>query len=143
MTVYVSEDARHIDSCQYVRQTERVTDLAIVATSTWAVLCCAPLMRAPLSVRDATELARRVKAIADPTRLRLLSLIAAADREVCMCDLIAPVGLSQPTVSHHLKILVEGGLVSRDKRGVWVYYSLVPAALDSLSAVLSTEAAKR
>jgi ArsR family transcriptional regulator len=60
-----------------------------------------------------------------------------------MCDLIAPVGLSQPTVSHHLKILVEGGLVSRDKRGVWVYYSLVPAALDSLSAVLSTEAAKR
>ena len=100
-------------------------------------------MRAPLSARDATELARRVKAIADPTRLRLLSLIAAADREVCMCDLIAPVGLSQPTVSHHLKILVEGGLVSRDKRGVWVYYSLVPGALDLLSAVLSTGAAKR
>lgn len=106
-------------------------------------MCCAPLVREPLSAEDASELARRVKAIADPTRLRLLSLIAANGGEVCMCDLIAPVELSQPTVSHHLKTLVEGGLLNRDKRGVWAYYSLVPGALDSLAAVLSTESVTR
>jgi len=124
-----------------VRQTEFVANLPIVSSSSMSAMCCAPLVREPLSAAAATELARRVKAIADPTRLRLLSLIAASDSAVCMCDLIAPVGLSQPTVSHHLKILVEGGLLDRDKRGVWAYYSLVPGALDSLSAVLSTQSA--
>jgi len=115
-----------------------MTSLPIIETASSAGMCCAPLVREALSAKDADELARRVKAIADPTRLRLLSLIAAQDGAVCMCDLIEPVGLRQPTVSHHLKILVEGGLLNRDKRGVWAYYSLVPGALDSLSAVLST-----
>lgn len=117
-----------------------MTSLPIIESTTTSTLCCAPLVRELLSQESANELARRVKAIADPSRLRLLSLIAARDGEVCMCDLIEPVGLSQPTVSHHLKVLVDGGLLNRDKRGVWAYYSLVPGALDSLSAVLSTTA---
>lgn len=116
-----------------------VNALPMLEPDTAPAMCCPPLVREPLSAQGATELARRVKAIADPTRLRLLSLIAANEGAVCMCDLIEPVGLSQPTVSHHLKILVEGGLLNRDKRGVWAYYSLVPGALDSLAAVLRTE----
>lgn len=143
MNVYVFriDHAPDIDRCQYVSQTGSVKVLPIVQFDPMSAMCCAPLVREPLSAAAATELARRVKAIADPTRLRLLSLVAASDGAVCMCDLIEPVGLSQPTVSHHLKILVEGGLLDRDKRGVWAYYSLVPGALDSLSAVLSTQPA--
>lgn len=99
--------------------------------------CCAPLVREPLDAAVAVELARRLKAIADPARLRLLSLVAAHDGgEACVCDLIEPLGLSQPTVSHHLKVLVEAGLLSRDKRGVWAYYALVPGALDTLSGII-------
>ncbi len=92
-----------------------------------------------LTAEQADALARTLKAIADPARLRLLSLVAAhAGGEACVCDLTDPVGLSQPTVSHHLKVLVEAGLLSRDKRGVWAYYALVPGALDALAAVLAT-----
>jgi ArsR family transcriptional regulator len=80
-----------------------------------------------------------LKAIADPARLRLLSMVAAHEGgEACVCDLTEPLGLSQPTVSHHLKVLVEGGLLTRDKRGVWAYYALVPGALDALAGVLTT-----
>ena len=83
-----------------------------------------------------------LKALADPTRLRLVSLVAARDGgEACVCDLTEPLGLTQPTISHHLKILVEAGIFTRDKRGVWAYYSLVPAALSALSAVLQPAAA--
>lgn len=104
-------------------------------------LCCAPLARAPLSAEDAVTLARTVKAIADPARLRLLSLVAASDGgEACVCDLVEPLALSQPTVSHHLKVLVDAGLLDREKRGVWAYYSLVPAALDALAVVIGTPA---
>ena len=99
--------------------------------------CRAPLLREALSAADARELARTVKALADPTRLRLVSLVAAHGGEACVCDLTAPVGLSQPTVSHHLKVLVDAGLMTRDKRGVWAYYALVPGALDALARVLS------
>lgn len=100
--------------------------------------CCAPLTREPLSADAAVELARTLKAIADPARLRLLSMVAVHDGgEACVCDLTEPLGLSQPTVSHHLKVLVEAGLLHRDKRGVWAYYALVPGALDSLGAVLT------
>lgn len=100
---------------------------------------CAPLVSEPLGPEDAEELARIIKAIADPTRLRLLSLVAAHEGgEACVCDLTDPIGLSQPTISHHLKILVDAGLLSRDKRGVWAYYALVPGALDALAGVLST-----
>ncbi len=102
-------------------------------------VCCAPLLREPITPSQAGDLARLLKALADPTRLRLVSMVAAREGgEACVCDLTAPLGLTQPTISHHLKILVEAGIFTRDKRGVWAYYALVPSALDALSAVLST-----
>ena len=105
------------------------------------VTCCAPLTRGPLSAAAAMELARTLKAIADPARLRLLSMVAAHDGgEACVCDLTEPLGLSQPTVSHHLRVLVDAGLLTREKRGVWAYFTLVPGALDSLAAMLSSPA---
>lgn len=100
--------------------------------------CCAPLTRAPLDAATAAALARTLKAVADPARLRLLSLVAAHEGgEACVCDLTAPLGLSQPTVSHHLKVLVDAGLLTRDKRGVWAYFAIVPDALNALAAVLA------
>ncbi|KQM84601.1 ArsR family transcriptional regulator [Agromyces sp. Leaf222] len=99
--------------------------------------CCAPLVREPLGADEAEQLARSIKALADPTRLRLLSIVAASEgREACVCDLTAPVGLSQPTVSHHLKILTEAGFLTRSKRGTWAYFSLVPESLDRVARVL-------
>ncbi|WP_106816864.1 ArsR/SmtB family transcription factor [Microbacterium timonense] len=96
--------------------------------------CCTPLVRDTLSMQDAEQLAHTMKALADPTRLRLLSIVAASEgREACVCDLIEPVGLSQPTVSHHLKVLTEAGFLTRSKRGTWAYYALVPGALDRVS----------
>jgi ArsR family transcriptional regulator len=103
------------------------------------VACCAPSLREPLSAGAAADLAHTLKALADPARLRLLSMVAAHDGgEACVCDLTESLGLTQPTVSHHLKVLVDAGLLTRDKRGVWAYYALVPGALDSLAAVLSS-----
>lgn len=100
--------------------------------------CCTPLLREPLTASQAADLAHKLKALADPTRLRLVSMVAAHEGgEACVCDLTGPLGLTQPTISHHLKILVEAGIFARDKRGVWAYYSLVPSALDALSTVLS------
>ncbi len=105
------------------------------------VACCPPLVGEPLTSETATELAHTLKAVADPTRLRLLSLVSAhADGEACVCDLTEPVGLTQPTVSHHLKILVDAGLLTREKRGVWSYYRVVPETLDRLSQLLATPA---
>lgn len=99
--------------------------------------CCTPLVREPLTAADAEQLAHTMKALADPTRLRLLSIVAAsADAEACVCDLIEPVGLSQPTVSHHLKVLADAGFLTRSKRGTWAYYALVPGALDRISQLL-------
>jgi len=107
-----------------------------------AEACCAPLLREPLTAGQAADLARLLKALADPTRLRLVSMVAAHDGgEACVCDLTEPLGLTQPTISHHLKILVEAGIFTRDKRGVWAYYALVPSALTALSAVLQPGAA--
>lgn len=105
------------------------------------VACCAPLVREPLSAEDALGLAKVLKAIADPARLRVLSLVAAhQDGDACVCDLTEPLALSQPTVSHHLKVLVDAGLLSREKRGVWAHYRLVPGALDDVARVLMTTA---
>lgn len=102
-------------------------------------LCCAPIVHEAMSVESATTLASKFKAIGDPTRLRLLSLVAAHDgAEACVCDLTEPVALSQPTVSHHLKVLVEAGLLTRSKRGTWSFYALVPGALDDLADLLRT-----
>ena len=101
--------------------------------------CCRPLLREPITASQATNLARLLKALADPTRLRLVSMVAAHEGgEACVCELTEPLGLTQPTISHHLKILVDAGVFTRDKRGVWAYYALVPSALDALSAVLHT-----
>lgn len=97
--------------------------------------CCetAPPSPAPLEPEDAVELAARVKALADPNRLTLLSVIAATPGgEACVCDLTEPVGLGQPTVSHHLKILADAGLLTRQKRGTWTYFATVPQALSTL-----------
>jgi ArsR family transcriptional regulator len=91
-----------------------------------------------MPVADAERLAVVLRALADPVRLRLLSLIRAADEgEACVCDLTDALGLSQPTVSHHLKTLVNAGLLARDKRGVWAWYRLVPETLDAVGALLS------
>ncbi len=96
--------------------------------------CCSAVTGTPISAAEAERLAGLLKAVAEPTRLRLLSLVAAHEgQEACVCDLTEPVGLSQPTVSHHLKVLVDAGLLTRDKRGVWAYYRLVPQRLDQLA----------
>jgi ArsR family transcriptional regulator len=101
--------------------------------------CCPPLASAPLSEADAEVLAERLKALADPARLRLMSLVLASEAgEGCICELTDPLGLSQPTVSHHMKVLVGAGLLQREKRGRWAYFRAVPGALDALAAVLTT-----
>ncbi len=100
------------------------------------IACCAPVRTDALDEDQADLLARSFAALSDPIRLRLLSFIASAGQEVCACDLVEPSGRSQPTVSHHMKILLDAGLVTRDKRGLWVWYRVVPGRLDSLRAVL-------
>lgn len=101
------------------------------------VSCCAPVTQGVLSVEDAERLARSFKALSDPSRVRLLSLIAAQSQgEACVCDLTEFVGLSQPTVSHHMKQLVEAGLVVREQRGKWAYYRVDDAMLSALSNAL-------
>jgi ArsR family transcriptional regulator len=98
--------------------------------------CCTPFARAPLSAEDADKLVTVLKAIAVPTRLRLLSMIYARNGgEACVCELTEPLGLTQPTISHHLRVLVDAGLITRDKRGVWAYYRAVPETLAALAAV--------
>lgn len=101
--------------------------------------CCPPLFGEALNMEDATDLASSLKALSDPSRLRLLHLIAAAG-SVCGCDLTEPTGLSQPTVSHHLKVLAEAGLVTREQRGKWAHYQLVPERLEELTSALSLSA---
>ncbi len=100
--------------------------------------CCAPVVGELIGPAEAESLASTLKALADPARLRLISLVAAHDgSEACVCDLTGPVGLSQPTVSHHLKILVDAGILAREQRGRWAYYRLVPETLDALSTVIA------
>jgi ArsR family transcriptional regulator, arsenate/arsenite/antimonite-responsive transcriptional repressor len=110
-----------------------LTDVTAVAA------CCSPVTREPVTADEADRLSGIFKAVADPSRLRLLSIIASHDGgEACVCDLTEPLELSQPTVSHHLKVLAEAGLVTRDKRGKWAYFAVVPDALDALGKVLTT-----
>lgn len=97
---------------------------------------CAPIRAEPIDVVAAEELARWFGVLSDPTRLRLLSLLAAAEEACAACDLVEPLGVSQPTVSHHLKVLRENGFVNMRRDGRWVYYSLVPGRLDVLSKSL-------
>lgn len=101
--------------------------------------CCAPLTRETLTAGQADELSRSLKALADPTRLRLISIVAASvGQEACACDLTVPVGLSQPTVSHHLRVLTDAGFLTRTQRGTWAYFGLVPGALDSVARLLTS-----
>lgn len=100
--------------------------------------CCSSLVKEPMGAEDAERMAATLKALADPTRLRLLSIVASsADQEACVCDLTEPVGLSQPTVSHHLKVLTEAGFLTRSKRGTWAYYRLRPEALAGVAGLLA------
>ena len=99
-------------------------------------LCCGP-ETLPLAPEERSELASRFKALSDPTRVALVNRLAAVD-ECCVCDLTAAFELSQPTISHHLRVLREAGLVEASRRGTWAYYRLVPEAIDSLRAALGS-----
>jgi ArsR family transcriptional regulator len=100
-------------------------------------MCCSPLSARPLTMEQAEHVAPLLKALADPVRLRLMSLVASREGgEACVCDLNDAFDLSQPTISHHMKVLHEAGLVDRDKRGVWVYYRARPQALAALGALI-------
>lgn len=113
-----------------------MTSLPLLEADTQTT-CCPPSAPA-LGAEEAQRRSVVFKALADPNRLRLLSIVKAADGgESCVCDLTEPLDLGQPTVSHHLKILVEAGLLHREKRGTWAYYSLVPGALDDVAGILA------
>ncbi len=101
--------------------------------------CCPQVVGPTLDAAEAEQLAALMKVVADPARLRLLNILAAAD-EVCVCDLTDPLDLSQPTVSHHLKILHEAGFTTRERRGKWVYHRLVPERLEELAGALAVQA---
>jgi len=122
--------AHCIDVCQYwlmsIKQSAR---------------CCVPVLRARLRRDDAEALAVAFKAIADPGRLRLLSFIASQPgAEACVCNLVEPLGLAQPTVSHHLKVLTAAGLLARERRGTWMFYRLVPERVEALRQALALPA---
>ena len=103
-------------------------------------LCCPSLLDAPLDAGQAAELARGFAALGDPARIQILSILAAAPAgEVCVCDFVEPLGKSQPTVSHHLKILGDAGLVEGDRRGKWVWYRIIPERLAALRASIGAQ----
>src|SRR5690349_9059693 len=131
--MYCSRLARLIGICQYRRVSKSLIELTPVET----VACCSPLTQVPLSSAQADRIAPLLKALAEPVRLRLLSLVAShQDGEACVCDLNDAFDLSQPTISHHLKVLHDSGLLDRSKRGVWVYYRVNTQALADLGALL-------
>src|SRR5215208_1852584 len=108
-----------------------------------ASACCAPLGAAGLSDDQAQQTARVFKALADPHRVKIVNRLATSPEPVCVCEFTEPLGLSQPTVSHHLKKLMEAGLLDREQRGTWAYYSLQPDALGGLAAALDLQGAAR
>lgn len=110
-------------------------DVTTTSRAAPGVTACCSVLAAPLAEDDALELARAFAALADPVRLRVLSLIASGG-EVCSCDIQAPLGKSQPTISHHTKTLAEAGLIVSEKRGRWVWWRVVPERLDALQAAL-------
>jgi len=136
----------YIDVCQSLdwemKEEEMGSMPTQLATPETEAPCCVPSQgEESLLATEAEALALRFKALSDPNRLRILSIVSSSpEAETCVCDLSEPLNLGQPTVSHHLKIMVEAGLLNREKRGVWAYYSLVPGALDSLAATLTPKA---
>jgi ArsR family transcriptional regulator len=122
------DDDGIIDVCQY----------PFVHTIATITVSCPPLLQEPLEAEDAERIASALKAIADPARLRLLSLIQAQpDHEACVCHLTEPLGLSQPTVSHHLKVLLQAGLVEREQRGSWAFFRVREEPLAALRDLLA------
>jgi len=140
MTVYVcstAELATDIGIRQYRCMSKSLTVLAPAETAA----CCPPLSAEPLSAEQAAQVAPLLKALAEPVRLRLMSLVAShPGGEACVCDLNDAFDLSQPTISHHLRVLHEAGLLDREKRGVWVYYRARTEALASLGALIGDPA---
>lgn len=113
--------------------------MTLLLTPAETAACCSPLATEPLTMEQAEQVAPLLKALADPVRLRLMSLIASRDGgEACVCDLTDAFDLSQPTISHHLKVLHEAGLADREKRGVWVYYRARADALASLGVLIGS-----
>ena len=130
----IPEFAIDIDICQYRWVSNSLTVLSPAETAS----CSAPLTAEPLTMEQAAQVAPLLKALADPVRLRLMSLVAShPGGEACVCDLNDAFDLSQPTISHHLKVLHEAGLLDRDKRGVWVYYRARTEALTALSQLIA------
>jgi len=124
-----------IDNCQYRCMPKSLVVLAPADS----MACCPPLSAQPLSQEQAEQVAPLLKALPAPVRLRLMSLVAShPGGEACVCDLNEAFDLSQPTISHHLKVLHEAGLLDRDKRGVWVYYRVRPEALASLGTLIGS-----
>ncbi|MCZ0206449.1 metalloregulator ArsR/SmtB family transcription factor [Streptomyces sp. UMAF16] len=116
-------------------------ELVVVEATGEGDACCPGLLTAPLDEEQAVDLARVFKALGDPVRLRLLSMIASkAGGEVCVCDLTPAFDLSQPTISHHLKLLRQAGLIDCERRGTWVYYWLLPETTDRLAGLLTRPA---
>jgi ArsR family transcriptional regulator, arsenate/arsenite/antimonite-responsive transcriptional repressor len=114
------------------------TTLPLLTDAADGVACCPPLSAAPLAAEGAAPLARAFAALGDPVRLRLMSLLMTADGgQVCACALVEPVGKSQPTVSHHLKVLRDAGLVGATRRGTYIWYAVVPEQVAALRAVLA------
>jgi ArsR family transcriptional regulator len=105
------------------------------------VACCGPLAAPALTDDEAAATADVFKALADPARVRIVNMLATSGEPVCVCHLIAPLGLSQPTVSHHLKRLTDAGLLDREQRGRWAYFSLRPQAVETLAAVVDLKGA--
>jgi ArsR family transcriptional regulator len=138
MTVYLwlcDELVTDIGLCQYRCMSKSL----MVLSPADPAACCPPLSREPLSRAQADLIAPLLKALADPVRLRLMSLVAShPGGEACVCDLADAFDLSQPTISHHLKVLHDSGLLDRDKRGVWVYYRARTDALASLGALIGS-----
>jgi ArsR family transcriptional regulator len=107
------------------------------------IACCRPLAAPSLSAEDAEVTAQLFKALGDPARVRIVNLLATSDEAVCVCELTGPLGLTQPTVSHHLKKLTEAGLLAREQRGVWAYYTIDPEAAARLAALADLKGATR
>ena len=102
------------------------------------LVCCSPLLAEPLSVQDSVRLAELLRVLADPVRLRLVSLVAAAPAgEVCACDLVDVLERSQPTISHHLKVLWQAGILKRERRGTWIHYRIVPGTIAPLTQLFA------
>jgi ArsR family transcriptional regulator len=121
----------------------RVRELEIAEASQTAVACCAPLAATGLTDTEAQATAGLFKALADPARVRIVNLLLSSDRPVCVCDIVPTAGLTQPTVSHHLKKLMEAGLLRREERGTWAYYSVDDEAMDRLRLVADVRKGSR